>query len=120
MCLRCYVKECASDFPETFVGLIEAADMDNWPRSMWLAVIRWLEEIERGNRSECLACDHVFTPMDRPVSMLCVLPPNACRLFITGVCAECFSVVDREQLVAHVNGVIGLPRVKALAKAWRS
>lgn len=111
MCLTCYVKECASDFPGTFVGLVEAADMDKWPRSMWLAVIRWLEEIERGNRSECLACDHVFTSVDRPVSLLCIIPPNASHLFITGVCAECFSVVDREHVAAHVNNVVGLQHV---------
>jgi hypothetical protein len=110
MCLRCYVKECASDFPGTFVGLIEAEDMDKWPRSMWLAVIRWFEEIERGSRPECLACDHVFTLADRPVSLLCIAPPTARHLFITGVCSECFPVVDVEQLAAHVNSVIGLPR----------
>lgn len=110
MCLKCLVKECGSDFPGTFVELIEPADMDNWPRSMWLAVIRWFEEIERGNRSECLACDRVFTPADRPVSLLCIAPPTARHLFITGVCAKCLPVVDVEQLKAHVNEVAGLPR----------
>lgn len=84
--------------------------MDNWPRSMWLAVIRWFEAIERGDRPECLACDHVFTPADRPVSLLCIAPPTARHLFITGVCAECFPVADSEQLAAHVKSVIGLPR----------
>lgn len=111
MCIRCHVNECGSDFPGTFVELIEASDMESWPRSVWLAVIRWFEEIDRGNPSECLACDRVFTPADRPVSLLCISPPTAHHLFITGVCAECFPVVDGEQLAAHVSSVIGLPRV---------
>jgi hypothetical protein len=90
MCLRCHVEECGFNFPGTFVEVIEAAEMGSWQRSMWLAVIRWFEEIERGNRSECMACDRVFTATDRPVSLLCIASPTARHLFITGVCTDAF------------------------------
>ena len=111
MCLRCSVKKCAPDFPGTFVDLLEPADLDECPRSFWLAAIRWFEEIERGERPECLACDNVFTPPDRPASLLCIVPPTSRHLFITGVCADCFPVVDSQRLAAHVGEVVGMPRV---------
>ena len=111
MCLKCKLRESAPDFGETLVEILEPGDLSDYPQFFGRAVLAWLSDLEHSRQGpECMSCKHTFTPEEGAAALVCVVPPTARHLFITGVCAECFPVIGGEQLAAHVSQVVGLPR----------
>ena len=109
MCLKCKVKECPPDFGETLVEILEPDDLKDCPHFLGHAVLAWLSQLEH-TMPECMSCTASFAPDKGAAALVCVVPPTARHVFITGVCGDCFPVVDCAELVIHVDQVNAAPR----------
>ena len=63
--------------------------------TVYLVIVKWIEEVLPHGRARCLDCSMVFSPSQRPI---CLPFANPIGAAVSGVCKDCLAHRDLNEM----------------------